>query len=127
MGLFEWKAKGVMDDGQNKPRSSVRVLDGSHKRLAAQEPEQDPLAESGTRAKARAPPFGANCTTIRKNMKTDAQRRAESVYRKKSVKQLTIRFYPNDDDEAMYAWLKSKENVTEYLKALVAADMEKPS
>ena len=115
-----------MDDGQNKPRSSVGVLDDSYKRLAAQEPEQDPIAESGTRAKARAPPFGANCTTIRVNMKTDAQRRAESAYRKKSVKQLTVRFYPNEDDEAMYAWLKSQENVTEYLKTLVAADMKKP-
>lgn len=57
-------------------------------------------------------------------MVTEAQKRANAAYRKKSVKQLTMRFYPNDEDEAMYAWLKSQENTTEYLKALVRADME---
>ena len=57
-------------------------------------------------------------------MQTDAERRAVSAYRKKSVKQLTIRFFPNDQDEAMYQWLKSQGNVTKYLKSLVAADME---
>ena len=56
-------------------------------------------------------------------MVTEAQKRANAAYRKKSVKQLTVRFYPGDEDEAMYAWLKSKENTTEYLKALVRADM----
>ena len=55
----------------------------------------------------------------------DSQKRAVSAYRKKSVKQLTIRFYPNKDDEVMYQWLKSQPNTTEYLKKLVAADMEK--
>ncbi|WP_165046172.1 MULTISPECIES: hypothetical protein [unclassified Adlercreutzia] len=58
-------------------------------------------------------------------MKTDAQRKAENTYRKKSVKQLVLRFYPNAEDEAMYDWLKSQENVTEYLKTLVADDMQK--
>lgn len=57
-------------------------------------------------------------------MVTEAQKRANAAYRKKSVKQLTMRFYPNDEDEAMYAWLKSQENTTEYLKALIRADME---
>ena len=33
--------------------------------------------------------------------------------------------YPNEDDEVMYQWLKSQPNTTEYLKKLVAADMEK--
>lgn len=55
----------------------------------------------------------------------DSQKRAVSAYRKKSVKQLTIRFYPNDADETMYQWLKNRPNTTEYLKKLVAADMEK--
>lgn len=56
-------------------------------------------------------------------MKTDAQRRAENAYRKKT-KQIVIRFYPsNEDDAEIYAWLKSQENVTEYLKGLVRADM----
>lgn len=56
-------------------------------------------------------------------MKTDAQRRAENAYRKKT-KQIVIRFYPNADDEELYAWLKSRENATEYLKSLVRDDME---
>ena len=56
-------------------------------------------------------------------MKTDAQRRAENSYRKKT-KQIVIRFYPSADDEELYAWLKSQENVTEYLKTLVRVDMQ---
>lgn len=56
-------------------------------------------------------------------MKTDAQRRAENAYRKKT-KQIVIRFYPSSDDEELYAWLKSQENVTEYLKTLVRDDMQ---
>lgn len=59
------------------------------------------------------------------NMKTDAQRRAENAYRKKSVRQIVLRFYPTASDEAMYDWIKSKENATEYIKTLVAEDMEK--
>ena len=58
-------------------------------------------------------------------MATEAQRRATSAYRKKSVKQLTIRFYPDEDDEQMYQWLKSQENTTEYIKTLIRKDMEK--
>ncbi len=58
-------------------------------------------------------------------MKTDAQRRAENAYRRKSVKQIAIRFYPNDKDEAMYEFLKSKENATAYIKELVSSDMER--
>ena len=56
-------------------------------------------------------------------MTTDAQRRVTAAYRKKSVKQLVIRFRPNDDDRAMYDWLKSQENTTEYIKNLVRRDM----
>lgn len=57
-------------------------------------------------------------------MATEAQRRALNNYRKKT-KSVVVRFYPNDADEAMYAWLKSQENTTEYLKGLVRADMER--
>lgn len=57
-------------------------------------------------------------------MATEAQRRALNNYRKKT-KSIVVRFYPKESDEAMYAWLKSQENTTEYLKALVRADMEK--
>lgn len=56
-------------------------------------------------------------------MRTDAQRRAENAYRKKT-KQIIIRFYPTDDDEKLYAWLKEKDNTTEYVKRLVRADMQ---
>ena len=56
-------------------------------------------------------------------MATEAQRRATSAYRKKSVKQLTIRFYPNDEDEIMYVWLKNQGNTTEYIKSLIREDM----
>ena len=55
-------------------------------------------------------------------MKTDAQRRAENAYRKKT-KQITIRFNPNEEDDEIYAWIKSRDNVTEYLKDLVRDDM----
>lgn len=55
-------------------------------------------------------------------MKTDAQRRAENAYRKKT-RQIVIRFYPNEQDEELYAWLKARENATEYLKSLVRDDM----
>ena len=57
-------------------------------------------------------------------MKTDAQRRAENAYRKKT-KQIVIRFYPNEQDEKLYAWLKSRENATEYIKDLVRRDIQK--
>lgn len=57
---------------------------------------------------------------------TDAQRRAHAAYRKK-VKQLTVRFYPNsEEDDALYEWLKSRpEGASPYIKALVAADMKR--
>lgn len=60
-------------------------------------------------------------------MQTEAQRRATNNYRKK-VKQLIIRFYPNSDaDEEMYAWLKSQDNTTDYIKNLISADMQNRS
>lgn len=68
----------------------------------------------------------AHYKAIAEYMKSEAQRKAENAYRKKNVKQLVLRFYPNAEDEAMYEWLKSQNNVTEYLKTLVAQDMENP-
>ena len=56
-------------------------------------------------------------------MTYDSQKRATAAYRKRSVKQLVIRFYPNDDDESMYAWLKEQNNTTEYIKSLIREDM----
>lgn len=58
-------------------------------------------------------------------MVSEAQKRAASKYRKKSVKQLTIRFYPGEADESMYKWLKDQPNTTEYIKGLIADDMQK--
>lgn len=56
-------------------------------------------------------------------MASEAQRRAVSEYRKKNVKQLVMRFYPTGDDGELYDWIKSHENVNEYLKMLVREDM----
>lgn len=56
---------------------------------------------------------------------TEAQRRATSSYRKRSVKQLVIRFYPNEDDESIYKWLKEQDNTTEYIKSLIREDMSR--
>ena len=58
-------------------------------------------------------------------MATEAQRRATSSYRKRSVKQLVIRFYPNDGDESIYKWLKEQDNTTEYIKDLIREDMNR--
>lgn len=53
---------------------------------------------------------------------TDAQRRAQEAYRKRSVKQVAVRFYPADDE--LWAWLSAKENKAGYIKDLIRADME---
>ena len=53
---------------------------------------------------------------------TDAQRRAQEAYRKRSVKQMAVRFYPAEED--LWAWLAAKENKAGYIKALIRADME---
>lgn len=57
-------------------------------------------------------------------MATDAQRRAASAYRKKSVRQVVMRFYPGEEDAALYEWIKSHENASRYLKSLVEKDMK---
>lgn len=54
---------------------------------------------------------------------TDAQRRAQEAYRKRSVKQVAVRFYPADSD--LWDWLSGKENKAGYVKALIRADMER--
>lgn len=57
-------------------------------------------------------------------MATDAQRRAASAYRKKSVRQVVMKFYPGEEDAALYEWIRSHENVNRYLKSLVEKDMK---
>lgn len=56
-------------------------------------------------------------------MATDAQRRAASAYSKKSVRQVVMKFYPGEEDAALYEWISSHENVNRYLKSLVKNDM----
>lgn len=53
---------------------------------------------------------------------TDAQRRAQEAYRKRSVKQVAVRFYPAEDD--LWAWLSAQENKAGYIKDLIRTDME---
>ena len=55
-------------------------------------------------------------------MATDAQRRALNSYRKKSTKQIVLRFYPGEEE--LYDYIKSQPNVTAYLKELVRADID---
>uniref|UniRef100_A0A7C9JRK3 Uncharacterized protein n=1 Tax=Muribaculaceae bacterium Z82 TaxID=2304548 RepID=A0A7C9JRK3_9BACT len=56
-------------------------------------------------------------------MVSEAQKRAAANYRKKSVKQVILKFYPGDAE--MYEWVKAQGNATAYVKSLVAADMER--
>lgn len=53
---------------------------------------------------------------------TDAQRRAQESYRKRSVKQVAVRFYPAEEE--LWAWLDAQDNKAGYIKALIRADME---
>ncbi len=54
---------------------------------------------------------------------TDAQKRAQENYRKKSVKQIAVRFYPADAE--VWEWLQSRENRQGYIRDLIRADMER--
>ena len=54
-------------------------------------------------------------------MVSEAQKRANAKYRKESMKQVTVRFSPNEMD--VYEYLKGHENVAGYIKQLVREDM----
>ena len=57
-------------------------------------------------------------------MATPAQVKATTTYIKKHLRQYVIR--ANKETEAdLVAWLDAQENVTQYLKGLVRADMKK--
>ena len=57
-------------------------------------------------------------------MDTPAQRQAKNNYQKK-VKVIRLQFYPNNDkDTQIYKHLKEQENTTQYLKQLIAKDMQ---
>ncbi len=55
-------------------------------------------------------------------MVTEAQRRASARYVKKSVRQVVVRFYPQDEE--LYGWVRSQPRMGEYLRELVRRDME---
>ena len=54
---------------------------------------------------------------------TDAQKRAQENYRKKSVKQAAVRFYPAETD--IWEWLQAQDNRAGYIKRLIREDMER--
>ena len=56
-------------------------------------------------------------------MTTEAQRRATENYRKKSVKQISLRFFPAEHD--LYEWARAQENTAGYIKRLIREDMER--
>ena len=56
---------------------------------------------------------------------TEAQKRAQDAYRKKSVKQTTTRFYPSESD--IWEWLNAQGNKAGYIKELIRRDMEERS
>lgn len=53
---------------------------------------------------------------------SDAQKAANERYRRASVTQKTIRFYPAEDD--ILAWAMEQPNFAGYVKNLIRADME---
>lgn len=55
-------------------------------------------------------------------MVSEAQKRANEKYRRENVKQISLRFYPSEQD--VYDFIKSKSNVSGYIKDLVRQDMD---
>lgn len=54
---------------------------------------------------------------------SDAQKRASERYRKKSVRQFLLRFYPADVE--LWEWLQEQPQKQEYLRRLIRQDMER--
>lgn len=52
---------------------------------------------------------------------SDAQRKANEKYRRSSVRQVTVRFYP--DDAEVWEWLQSQPNKQGYIRELIREDM----
>lgn len=55
-------------------------------------------------------------------MTTEAQKRANAKYAKKSVKQAIVKFYPTEAD--LWEHLQAQGNKMGYIKSLIRADME---
>lgn len=58
-------------------------------------------------------------------METEAQRKANLNYRKKSVKQVVTAFYPADEE--LYEFLQKQGNKAGFIKSLIREAMEKES
>lgn len=56
-------------------------------------------------------------------MPSEARKRATAKYQKEKMKQLSIRFSPNEMD--LFDHIKSQPNVAGYIKRLVREDMER--
>ncbi|MBR3385857.1 MAG: hypothetical protein IKG69_11760 [Atopobiaceae bacterium] len=56
-------------------------------------------------------------------MATDAQRRANSKYRRENTHSFSMRFFPSEEE--LWEHLEAQERKTEYVKALIRADMER--
>lgn len=52
---------------------------------------------------------------------TEAQKRANNEYRKRSVRSFNLKFYPSDDD--LLKWFEEQPNKAQYLKELIRDDM----
>ena len=56
-------------------------------------------------------------------MPSEAQKRATAKYQKEKMKQIAVRFSPNEMD--VYDYIKSQQNIAGYIKRLVREDMER--
>lgn len=56
-------------------------------------------------------------------MPSEAQKRATAKYQKEKMKQLAIRFSPNEMD--LYEFAKSQPNTSGFVKSLIRAAMER--
>lgn len=52
---------------------------------------------------------------------SDAQKRANNEYRKRSVRSFNLKFYPGDSD--IHEWFDRQPNKAQYLKELIRRDM----
>ncbi len=53
--------------------------------------------------------------------RSEAQKRADNEYRKRSVRSFNLKFYPADAD--IREWFESQPNKAQYLKELIRRDM----
>ena len=56
-------------------------------------------------------------------MPSEAQKRATAKYQKEKMKQIAVRFSPNEMD--VYDYIKPQQNIAGYIKRLVREDMER--